>query len=130
MVRAAVKPTIESLEGKVWPEPEWQSGLVLTAHALRKKPLDEHSPNDLRVAFNEDIGTQFLKARVLEVLAESPTAGDLFDGDLIRSVMRSRQFREDDSFRKKIVELAVAALKMELDANTRNEIENLVKAKA
>ena len=49
---------------------QWHSGLVLTAHALRKKSLDELTPNDLRVAFNEDIGTKFLTARVLEVLAE------------------------------------------------------------
>ena len=43
-------------------------------------------------------------------------------------MVRSRLFREDDLFRKKIVGLAFTALKMELDADTRNEIENLKKA--
>lgn len=123
-----MKPTIESLEGKVWPAPEWQSGLVLTAHALRKKPLDELTPNDLRVAFNKDIETEFVKARVLDILEEEPAAGDLFDGDLILAVVRSRQFREDEQFRQRIVQLADAALKKDLDTDTRCEIENLKRA--
>jgi hypothetical protein len=46
-----MKSTIEILENEVWPEPDFRSGLVLTAHALRKKPIDELTPNDLRVAF-------------------------------------------------------------------------------
>jgi hypothetical protein len=120
-----VKPTIESLEGKVWPKPEWQSGLVLTAHALRKKPLDELTPNDLRIALNEDIGVVFLKERVLEVLKKEPTAGDLYEGDLILAAMRSKPFREDSAFRQKILEHAKSALKQDLDSETRHEIEKL-----
>ena len=87
--------TIETLEGKVWPEPEFQSSLVLTAHALRKKPIDELTPNDLRVAIKENVGADLLKKRVLEVLKDEPEIGDLFDCDLILAVMRSQQFRND-----------------------------------
>jgi hypothetical protein len=123
-----VKPSIESLEGVSWPEPEFRSGLVLTTHALRKKPLDELTPNDLRVAFNEDVGTKFVKARAIEVLTENPVAGDLFDGDLIRAVIRSQEFRRDESFRMKIVELAARALQADLDSDTRSEIEEAGKA--
>lgn len=120
-----MKATIEELEGKVWPEPEYQSALVLTAHALRKKPIEELTPNELRIAFNENIGTKFLKERVFEVLKEEPAVGDLFAGDLILAVMRSEQFRNDIEFCKKIVEKAEVALKEELDSQTRDEIENL-----
>jgi len=120
-----MQETIERLEGRVWPEPEWQSGLVLTAHALRKKPLDELTPNDLRVAFTQDAGADFVKTRVLEILEAKPTAGDLFAGDLIFAVMRSRAFRQDEEFWKKIVLLADAALRQELDSDTKLEIESL-----
>jgi hypothetical protein len=123
-----VKATIESLEGKIWPEPEFRSGLVLTAQALRKKPIDELTPNDLRVAFNQDVGADLLKNRVLETLERDPAAGDLFEGDLVRAVMGSRQFREDEEFRKKIGRCADAALKQDLDTETRRDIESLKKA--
>jgi hypothetical protein len=120
-----MKTTIENLEGIIWPEPEFQSSLVLTAHALRKKPIDELTPSDLRVAFNEDIGAEFLKERVFEVLDTEPTIGDLFEGDLILAVMRSKQFLTDSEFRKKIIEKADETLSEELDSQTRDEIENL-----
>ncbi|MDU0460316.1 MAG: contact-dependent growth inhibition system immunity protein [Geobacteraceae bacterium] len=120
-----MKTTIETLEGKIWPEPELQSSLVLTGHALRKKPIDELTPNDLRVAFNEDIGAEFLKERVLELLENEPAIGDLFDGDLILAVMRSQQFSTDKEFRMKIIKNADKALTKELDLQTRYEIENL-----
>ena len=120
-----MKPTIESLEGDVWPEPERQSGLVLNAYALRKKPLNELTPNDLRVAFMQNIGADFLKERMLEVLDKEPSVGDLFAGDLVLAAMGSRQFRENEEFQKKIIQCAQAALKHELDAQTRHEIENI-----
>jgi hypothetical protein len=120
-------PTIKSIEGCVWPEPEWQSGLVLAAHALRKKPLGELSPNDLRVAFNEDIGADHLKERVLDVLTEDAVAGDIFDGDLICAVMRSPQFRADRCFRDAILKIADTALMHALDSQTRHDIETLKK---
>ena len=122
-----MKPSIESLEGRVWTEPEFNSPLVLTAHALRKKPLDELTPNELRVAFNEDVGADFLKARVLEVLEEEPSVGELFDGDLLLAVMRSRQFRSDRVFRDKIIALADEALAEISDAGTRDDIQKLRK---
>ena len=121
-------PTIESLEGKVWPEPEWQSGLVIAAHALRKKPLEELTTSDLRVAFSQDVGADFLKQRVLDALAGEPAAGDLFEGDLVLTVMRSRQFRDDATFRALVAQHADAALKTELDSQTRHEIEALKSA--
>lgn len=120
-----MKTTIENLEGIIWPEPEFQSSLVLTSHALRKKPINELTPSELSMAFNEDIGTEFLKERVLEVLDTEPAIGDLFEGDLILAVMRSKQFRTDDEFRKKIIEKADETLTEELDSQTRDEIETL-----
>ena len=122
-----MKPSIEDLEGVIWAEPQFSSAVVLAGHALRKKPIDQLTPNDLRVAFNEDIGTAFLKERVVEILSADPATGHLFEGDLILAVMRSRSFRSDEAFRKKIIELAVGALEAELDAETRREIAEKIK---
>ena len=118
--------TIESIEGDVWPEPEWQSGLVLAAHALRKKPLSELTPNDLRVAFSQQIGADLVKARALEGFENDPAAGDLYEGDLLLAVMRSRQFRVDATFRNRIIVIADAALRTELDSSTREEVRSLM----
>jgi len=77
------------------------------------------------VAFNENVGTEFLKERILEVLEAEPAIGDLFEGDLILAVMRSKQFRTDSEFRKKILEKVDETLTEVLDSQTRAEIENL-----
>ncbi len=121
-----MKPTIESLEGKVWPEPDFKSSLIVSAHALRKKPLDELTPNDLRVAFKENVGADFLKEAVLGVLLKEPAVdAAFFEGDLLLSVMRSRQFREDAGFRAKISELADRALQVISYPPTIAEIQKL-----
>ncbi len=118
--------TIESIEGNVWPDPEWQSGLVLAGHALRKKPLPELTPSDLRVAYSQQIGADLLKARALEILESEPATGDLYEGDLLLAVMRSRQFQDDETFRKRVIVVAGAALKTELNLSTRDEIQTLM----
>jgi hypothetical protein len=121
-----VKPTIESLEGKVWPEPEFGSSLVLTGHALRKKPLDELTLNDHRVAFKEDVGADFLKSIVLEILKNEPAVeATYFEGDLLAAVMRSRQFRSDDAFQKEIIACAERGLPAISDTETRDEIQTI-----
>jgi hypothetical protein len=121
-----MEPTIESLEGSVWPEPDFRTSLVLTAHALRKKPLDDLTPNDLRVAFNENVGADFLKTVVLEVLQKEPAINSLyFEGDLLLAVMSSRQFRDDEVFRTKIIECADRARPEIFSTDTLNEIKRL-----
>jgi hypothetical protein len=109
-----MEKTIEILEGTIWGAPIFKSSLILMAHALRKKPIDELTPDELRIAFNEDIGTKFLKNRVLAVIEEDPAAGDLFEGDLLLSVMRSREFLRDEAFHKKVVKKADEVMKLEL----------------
>ena len=93
-----MKNTIEELEGIVWPEPEYPSSLVISGHALRKKPIDELTPDELRIAFNENIGVDFLKKRVIEILEKEPAVGELFAGDVILAVMHSQQFHTDMEF--------------------------------
>ena len=120
-------PTIESLEGNVWPEPEYDSALVLAGHALRKKPIGELTLNDLRIAFKEDIGADYLKSVVLDILKKEPAAeATFFEGDLLAAVMCSRQFRGDDAFKKEIIACAERALPAISDEKTRDEIQSIM----
>lgn len=125
IVEMTMMTTIEQLEGHVWPEPEWQASLVSTAHALRKKPISELTPNDLRVAFNENIGTVFLQSRVLEVLTKDPIAGDLYEGDLIISVLQSVFFKQNPAFQLLIRHCAAPATELLENPETKADVQRL-----
>ena len=108
----------------MWPEPDFKSALILTAHALRKKPLDELTPNDLRIAFQEDVGADILKLMVLEVLEKEPAIDSAyFEGDLLLAVTRSRQFRDDHDFRTRIIGCADRAVSRIAGTDTLDEIK-------
>jgi hypothetical protein len=118
--------SIEILEGVVWPEPEVTTSLVLTGHALRKKPIDQLSPNELRVALNEDIGTRFLKRRVVEVLSTEPEIeATYFPGDLLVSALESKTCREDPEMRAELDRLAHVAIGRIEDPDIRSRIQEM-----
>ena len=80
--------TLDELEGESWGEPDFESGLVIRAHALRKKPLCEFSNEDLRLLILQHISLDFLLPLALERLVENPLeSGDLYVGDLLCSVL-------------------------------------------
>ncbi|WP_136658755.1 contact-dependent growth inhibition system immunity protein [Nitratireductor sp. XY-223] len=87
--------TLEELEGDDWGEAEDGSPLVQTCHALRRKPLDQFSTEDLRVMIGQDIGLYHLLPRAIDVLRENPLAsGDLYEGDLLVSVLQCRDAQD------------------------------------
>ncbi|WP_438449312.1 contact-dependent growth inhibition system immunity protein [Gorillibacterium sp. sgz5001074] len=63
--------------------------LVIRAHELRKKPLDEFSDEDLRLLILQQISLDFLLPIALKRLADNPLRfGDLYVGDLLCSVLQ------------------------------------------
>jgi hypothetical protein len=82
--------TIEQLERDVWPDPEQSSTfLVRRCTELRRKPLSEFTVEDLRIMLGQEVGVQVLLPRAVDVLVREPLAeGDLYPGDLLRSVVR------------------------------------------
>lgn len=81
--------TLDELEEESWGEPVYKSGLVIHAHALRKKPLGEFSNEDLRLLILQEISLDFLLPLALDRLAENPLeSGDLYVGDLLCSVLK------------------------------------------
>ena len=82
-------PTLEELEGEVWGEPEFESHLVLTCHALRKKELDRFTTEDLRIMVGQTISMPILLPRAIVVLERDPLAeGHFFPGDLLSALLR------------------------------------------
>lgn len=81
--------TLEQLEAKVWPEPDFNSHLIATCYQLRKKRLGDLSVEDLRIMLGQSIGAKYLLPKAIEVLRKNPlAAGDFFEGDLLVAIAR------------------------------------------
>lgn len=82
------RKTLTDLERDDWGEPDYPSYLVTSVYALRKKPLDDLTVEELRLAIGENVGTRYLVPLALERLSNDPLAeGHLYRGDLFRSVI-------------------------------------------
>jgi hypothetical protein len=58
-------------------------------HALRRKPIDEFTVEDLRLMIQQQIGLRFLVPIALQHLREDPLAeGDFYPGDLLAAILR------------------------------------------
>ena len=80
--------TLDELDPPPWGEPTFDSHLVRTCHALRRKPLREFSVEDLRIMIGQRIGLRWLIPLALEVLEAEPLAeGDFYPGDLLAAVL-------------------------------------------
>jgi hypothetical protein len=81
-------PTLEQLERQVWPAPEYHSSLVVNCHRLRKKPVADLEPSELRRLIGQQIGLPHLIPRTLEILEREPLIdAEYFPGDLLASVI-------------------------------------------
>lgn len=82
------KQTLEQLENDIWPEPAYDSHLVMICHQLRKISLEKLTAEDLRILIGQQIGLRFILPLAMELLADNPwQQGDLYPGDLLCSVL-------------------------------------------
>ena len=119
--------SLEELEGLDWGAPTYDSYLVTTCHALRKKPLREFGVEDLRIMIGQNIGLPFLLPLALEVLKKEPlAAGDYYDGDLLAAVLRSevKQLKDWRAVASALEDIADRALKV-LARNSGSSIEEV-----
>jgi hypothetical protein len=88
------RKSIEQLEGKVWPEPEpGYTWLIKSCHRLRKKPLDEFSPDDLRLMIGQRIGLLYLMPLAIDLLEKEPLIeASYFPGDLLKNALTNLDF--------------------------------------
>ncbi|MCB0735787.1 MAG: hypothetical protein H6608_11870 [Flavobacteriales bacterium] len=91
MVNPTVRSkTLEELEQDFWGEPGYDSYLVTTCHALRKKPLNQFDTEDLRIMIGQNISLVHLIPIALEQLTKDILAeGDFYPGDLLKAILSS-----------------------------------------
>ncbi len=83
--------TLDQLDPPAWVDPPTRSSLVDRCYALRSKPIDEFTPEDLRIMIGQKICLDWLVPIALDLLEEDPfVAGDFYDGDLLVAVLRAR----------------------------------------
>jgi hypothetical protein len=83
--------TIEELENDSWPDPDPNdTGLVKTCYALRKKPLRDFTPNDLRVMISQGNNLGLLIPKALTILEPDPLieADTYYPGLLLETILR------------------------------------------
>ena len=79
--------TLDQLEGKEWPAPEFKSALTLQCYSLRHKPLVEFTPDELRVMIGQEIGLEYLVPMAIRVLRSTPLIeATYYEGDLLSNV--------------------------------------------
>ncbi len=81
--------TIEQLEATPWPEPTpGATELVRRCHALRRVPVGQLGPGDLRVLIGQDIALKHLVPLALGALkAEPMLEAEYYPGDLLVALM-------------------------------------------
>ena len=115
--------SIEELEGTAWPEPEFTSYVVTESHRLRKIKIRELTIEQLRLAFSQGTGTEYLKERTIKELKIDPlVSGDFYDGDLLLSVMRSDLATFEKNEIEELLELAESAIQRADNDEIRKEI--------
>lgn len=108
-------PTLDDLEGIVWCEPNYHSSLVETCHRLRKKPIADFTPADLRIMIGQRIGLPHLLPKAIALLESDPLLNAFYyPGDLLAAAIESGDWirSQSESFAKlvAIVRLAVERL--------------------
>jgi len=85
-----------------------ETRLMATVRALRRKPLDRLTAEDLRLLIRQDVGLPHLLPRAVEVLRIDPlTEGDMYEGDLLAAVLtRSAEvWRDFPDLRREVREI-------------------------
>jgi len=82
--------SVEQVEDNAWGNPPpGATSLVETVHQLRRKPLRDLEPEDLRVLIAQQVGLDPLVPRVLTQLEADPLLeGDYYPGDVLVAVLK------------------------------------------
>ena len=89
-LRPMREKSLEELEGVVAGNPPYDSYLVRTIYALRKKPIGQFTVEDLRITIGQGRGIPYLLPLALERLEADPfAAGHFYRGDLLMNVLHA-----------------------------------------
>ncbi len=125
MVRKATpNSSIEELEGDRWPEPDFDSHLVLECHRLRKLQLRLFTIENLRIMLGQDIGSRYLVPIALRHLEAEPfVAGDFYPGDLLCNVLSlpHRFWNDNPELKTRVAAVAARAIDLTMGEHLHGE---------
>jgi CDI immunity proteins len=103
-------PTLEQLENDIWDDRDLPTTLIRRCHALRKKPIEEFTIEDLRTLLGQNIGLKHLMPIALAVLDREPLAeGDFYPGDLLSAILRPANWPALESWSTRLNDVCNAA---------------------
>jgi hypothetical protein len=81
--------SLEELENDYWGEEDtYQTSLIETIYKLRKKPLDQLEPGDIRYFIGQHLGNKYIVPIALNILEKNPyILGTYYEGDLLNGVL-------------------------------------------
>lgn len=80
--------TIETLEGVAWLPSALSSYVAKMSFALRQKPLDTLTDEDIRIGLEQHVGVEYLVPLAVERLKIDPfIEARLYEGDLLESLL-------------------------------------------
>ena len=85
---SAVNKSLEELENSFWEHNDFNSYVVQTVQAARKKPLRELSNEEIRVLTGQRVGLKYILPMAVAILKNDPLAEiRFFEGDLLECVL-------------------------------------------
>jgi hypothetical protein len=83
------RKSLQELEESHWGDGDsFSSHLVLTIHALRRKPLGDLTVEEIRLLIGQNMSLDYLMPLAIEHLQQDPfVAGDFYDGDLLTNML-------------------------------------------
>lgn len=86
---SAVNKSLEELENFFWEHNDFDSYVVQTVQAARKKPLRELTNEEIRVLTGQRVGLKYILPLAIAILMNNPLAEiRFFEGDLLECVLR------------------------------------------
>lgn len=83
------KPSLEALEGAAPPPVPAGTPVEKRCEELRRKPIEELTPDELQLQIGQRIGLDYLVPAALDVLEREPLVeGGYYPGDLLGTVLR------------------------------------------
>jgi hypothetical protein len=83
-----IDKSLEELENDYWDKPGYNSYVVTTCFAARKKPLSELSNEEIRLLIGQKLGLKYLLPLAVDILKTDPLIEvTFFPGDLLKQLL-------------------------------------------
>lgn len=112
-LHANLEETLNTLESEDWGEPDYDSYVVRTVYALRRKRLLDLTHKELRLALSQRVGLPYILDLAFFRLRMNPfIGGDFYNGDIIAALVLADQsvWQDRSDLRAELPDLLQKAL--------------------